>query len=105
VHLARQTDADSDLESELLRMFDVQAAKVSARLAFAELGFQVKADLAHRLRGSALAIGAWRVAKAAEAAEAHFALLVAGRDAAGEPLVELDAAVAEARAEIKRLAS
>ncbi len=103
VHLARQTDGDFQLESELLAMFDAQSAKLSARLALAEVSAQAKADIAHRLRGSALAIGARRVAAAAERAEAHFVALVAGLASDADPLPVLAVAVAEARAEIARL--
>jgi HPt (histidine-containing phosphotransfer) domain-containing protein len=103
VHLARQTDGDEALEVELLGMFEVQSAKLSARLRLAEVGVQAKADIAHRLRGSALAVGAWRVAKAAQAAEAHFAEAASEGAAAGDPLVELGRAIDEARAAISRL--
>jgi HPt (histidine-containing phosphotransfer) domain-containing protein len=103
VHLARQTDGDATLEAELLAMFDCQAAKLSARLALPEVGFQAKSDIAHRLRGSALAIGARRVAAAAEATEAHFAALVGGGADQGDPLPELQAAIVEARAAIAQL--
>ncbi len=103
VHLARQTDGDEKLEAELLAMFDVQSAKLSARLRLAEVGAQAKADIAHRLKGSALAVGAWRVAEAATAAENHFAKAASGGSAQGDPLVELGAAVDEARAAIVRL--
>ena len=103
VHLARQTDGDAALESELLAMFDAQAAKLSARLALAEVGAQTKADIAHRLRGSALAIGAHRVSAAAERAERHFTRLAASGEAGGDPLPDLKAAVDEARSAIARL--
>lgn len=103
VHLARQTDGDAALEAELLAMFDAQSAKLTARLALAEVGAQAKADIAHRLRGSALAIGARRVAEAAAIVEAHFAAVVAGKTSAPEPLGELFTAVHEARAAIARL--
>ena len=103
VHLARQTDGDFQLETELLAMFDVQAAKLVARLALTEVSAQAKADISHRLRGSALAIGARRVAAAAERAEAHFVAEVAGQHGGADPLPILAAAVAEARAEISRL--
>jgi len=103
VHLARQTDGDAALESELLAMFDAQAAKLAARLALSEVGAQAKADISHRLKGSALALGAWRVAEAATAAETHFARAAAGEAVEGDPLAELQAAVDAARACIARL--
>jgi HPt (histidine-containing phosphotransfer) domain-containing protein len=103
VHLARQTDGDEALEAELLAMFDVQSEKLMARLRLAEVGAQAKADIAHRLKGSALAIGAWRVAKAATAAETHFAKAASGACALGDSIGELGPAVEEARAAISRL--
>lgn len=100
VHLARATDGDESLESELLAMFDRQSAKLVERLTFTDLPRRARGDIAHRLRGSALAIGAFAVAEAAEAVETAFA-------GEGEPEAELAAlarAVAEARAAIAELA-
>jgi HPt (histidine-containing phosphotransfer) domain-containing protein len=67
VHLSRQTLGDSSLEQELLGLFARQAQTIADRLAAPELADQAKwrADLAHTLKGSALAIGAVAVAKAA----------------------------------------
>ncbi len=99
MHLARATDGDESLESELLAMFDRQSAKLVERVRFIDLPRRARADIAHRLRGSALAIGAFAVAEAAEAVETAFA-------GEGEPEAELAAlakAVAEARAAIAQL--
>ncbi len=100
VHLARQTDGDAALESELLGMFDRQSAKLIARLAMTDLPARARGDIAHRLRGSALAIGAGRVATAAFAVEEAFEASEASPAAA---LAELTDAVAEARAAIAAL--
>lgn len=100
VHLARQTEGDSALEAELLGMFDRQSAKLIGRLTSTDLSARARADMAHRLRGSALAIGAGRVAVAAERVEKAF------ESDAGEPesaLAELTDAVMEARAAIAAL--
>jgi HPt (histidine-containing phosphotransfer) domain-containing protein len=100
VHLARATDGDESLEAELLAMFDRQSEKLLARVGVAELPRRARADVAHRLRGSALAIGAFAVARAAEALEARL-------EGEGEPQAEISAlgeAVAAARAAIARLA-
>ena len=103
VHLARQTDGDTALEAELLAMFDSQAAKLIARLRQIDGEPQVLADIAHRLRGSALAIGANRVAVAAEAVENHFERVAAGGPACEAPLGPLNRAVEDARAQIASL--
>jgi len=107
VHLARATDGDEALESELLAMFDRQSAKLAERVTFADLPRRARADIAHRLRGSALAIGAFAVAEAAEAVETIFEAEGGEPEGAGAlegALVALAEAVAEARAAIAELA-
>ena len=66
-HLARQTMGDKALELEVLQMFARQARESMKELA----GTQgpARAALAHRLKGSARAVGADAVATAAEALE------------------------------------
>lgn len=68
VHLSRQTMGDRELEVELLALFDRQAAAIAARLGAldAEGPQNWRVDLAHKLKGSARAIGAFAVAAAAE---------------------------------------
>jgi HPt (histidine-containing phosphotransfer) domain-containing protein len=66
-HLAQMTLGERGLEREVLRLFDLQAELLLARMR--EVGPEGVATLAHTLCGSARAIGAWRVAAAAEAAE------------------------------------
>lgn len=100
VHLARATDGDEALESELLAMFDLQSAKLAERLTFADLPRRARADIAHRLRGSALAIGAFAVAEAAAALESAFE----GQGETEAALAALAKAVAQARAVIAALA-
>ncbi len=96
-HLARMTFGEPSLERELLTLFDRQTELLLGRMRQAEP--PVAATLAHTLKGSARGIGAWGVSRAAELCEQ-----AAGDD--GSPaerslaLAELDAAIAEARAEI-----
>jgi HPt (histidine-containing phosphotransfer) domain-containing protein len=92
-HLNRMTLGDANLEREVLAMFSAQAVRLMGTVA--NLAADTNA-LAHTLKGSARAIGAFRVADAAEALEA------AARkgDDPAESLAELTDAVAEARAAI-----
>jgi HPt (histidine-containing phosphotransfer) domain-containing protein len=90
VHLARTTLGDRGLEREVLQLFDRQSTLLIARMRAA--GPAGVATLAHTLKGSARGIGAWRVARAAEALE----LAGASGDALGEALDRLTAASDEA---------
>jgi HPt (histidine-containing phosphotransfer) domain-containing protein len=91
-HLKRMTLGDAGLEKEVLAMFAGQAARLIDALA----GLPPEAaELAHSLKGSARAIGAFQVADAAEALEAAI------KD--GEPaeaMAELKQAIAQARTAI-----
>ena len=70
VHLARQTFGERDLESELLRLFDRQSRQIVERLTVGPVAeARWRAELAHTLKGSARAVGAFAVAAAAEAYE------------------------------------
>ena len=97
VHLARTTLGDRSLEREILQLFDRQSTLLIARMRSAAPGGI--ATLAHTLKGSARGIGAWRVARAAEALE------VAGSADAdvSSALDRLAAASDEARAVIAEL--
>jgi HPt (histidine-containing phosphotransfer) domain-containing protein len=69
-HLTSQTLGDAALERQLLTLFRAQAQQIVSGLqnaAFANV--QANADFAHLLKGSALAIGATRVAAMAAAYE------------------------------------
>lgn len=68
VHLARQTLGDRALEREILGLFMTQARALVAKLEMAPAG-KSRLDLAHTLKGSARAVGAWRVAEQAERCE------------------------------------
>jgi HPt (histidine-containing phosphotransfer) domain-containing protein len=97
VHLARTTLGDRSLEREVLHLFDRQSTLLIARMRTAAPSGV--ATLAHTLKGSARGIGAWRVARAAEALE-----LAGARNAEiGSALDRLNAASEEARGVIADL--
>jgi HPt (histidine-containing phosphotransfer) domain-containing protein len=97
-HLARMTLGDSDLEREVLQLFDRQAEMLLARMQLAAPA--AAAAHAHTLKGSSSGIGAWKVARAAEAVE--FAATTNGVDIA--PVISgLGDAIGEARAVIAEL--
>jgi HPt (histidine-containing phosphotransfer) domain-containing protein len=92
-HLRRMTLGDISLEHEVLAMFAAQSAKLLDTLATlpAEAG-----PLAHMLKGSAKAIGAFAVAETATRLEA----VLADNGDPTEALAELGDAVALARTAI-----
>jgi HPt (histidine-containing phosphotransfer) domain-containing protein len=104
VHLTRQCLGDQELEAELLGLFRLQAPAMMAQLShFSALTLESKARIAHTLRGSALAVGARRVASAAWRVEE---LAAAGGEQGSEEtraVAELLSSVAEAVAEIERI--
>jgi HPt (histidine-containing phosphotransfer) domain-containing protein len=100
VHLSRYTLGARDLEREVLELFCDQSGFYLARLREAPSD-QHWHDAAHSLKGSALAIGAWRAAEAAALAET-----LAGpalRDGRHARLRELESSVEEAKAFIRSL--
>ncbi len=101
VHLDRMTLGDAGLEREVLAMFSAQALGLIGKLA--ALPNEVKSskalELAHQLKGSARAIGAFAVADAAEALETA----VRNDDDPIEALARLKDTVAEARTAIDAL--
>lgn len=102
VHLSRQTLGDRALETELLELFDRQATSALARLTGpAAANGPAGADIAHMLKGSARAVGAFGVARAAGDLEEALRAGVA-------PARTLDAlarSVAEARETVAALLS
>jgi HPt (histidine-containing phosphotransfer) domain-containing protein len=94
VHLARTTMGDRSLEREVLQLFDRQSMLLIARMRATPDNI---AMLAHTMKGSARGIGAWRVARAAEAVE-----LAPAADANGA-VDRLAAAADEARSLIADL--
>jgi HPt (histidine-containing phosphotransfer) domain-containing protein len=74
VHLSRQSLGDRSLEREILNLFKSQSALYLDRLSNAKTSDERKLA-AHTILGSARGIGAWRVAKEAEAVQADTAHL------------------------------
>ena len=101
-HLARQIDGEAALELELLALFDRQAESLLNELS-AEGPARRRADMAHKLRGSALAIGAGRVAGAAHELETLLNTEPSSPHECERALDGLAAAVAEARGAIAGL--
>jgi HPt (histidine-containing phosphotransfer) domain-containing protein len=96
-HLFRMTLGDHSLEREVLELFARQASLLIERMA--TVNPAGVATLAHTLKGSARGIGAWSVARAAEAVEAT----VGGGCDPGPAVAALSAAASEARAAIADL--
>ena len=69
-HLDRQTFGDADLAREVLGLFAEQCERLTPKLADPDLAPGTRADLAHTLKGSALGVGAVRVAALAGRLEA-----------------------------------
>jgi len=96
--LSNQCFGDRALERELLVLFDREAAQIVSRLR-STMASNVPevleaSDLAHTLKGSALTVGARRVAKAAEALEAALRLDI-GKEPLKARVAEIDSAVGE----------
>jgi len=106
VHLSRQTLGDMALETELLRLFEAQARAFEERLR-APVGqvestqdIKQRIDLAHTLKGSSRAIGAFALA---DAAETYEDALRANAPDAGPALRRLVAALESAQFKISQL--
>jgi HPt (histidine-containing phosphotransfer) domain-containing protein len=68
-YLRRQTFGDTTLEGELLALFERQSARLAGVIADSQ-AHRERLDAAHTLKGSARAVGAWRLADEAERLEA-----------------------------------
>ena len=91
-HLSRMTLGERSLEREVLELFGRQADILLPRMSSGSP--TLAAAAAHTLKGSALGIGAWRVARAAEAVEfAGAAKLAATVDALSEAIDEAKATI------------
>jgi HPt (histidine-containing phosphotransfer) domain-containing protein len=99
-HLSRMTLGELSLQREVLALFDRQADMLMPRIR--QGAPAMAAASAHTLKGSAVGIGAFKVARAVEEVEQAQSLEI--RDAAIAAAVDTLAAVLEeAKAEIARL--
>ena len=94
-HLREMTLGDQNLEREVLQVFARQISLMLKRIARAEPAHAAAA--AHTLKGSALGLGAWRVAQAAERVEQA----ATGLGNLAEAIAELDIAAGEVRGAIE----
>ena len=97
-HLRRMTLGDAALEREVLGMFSAQASRLVKSLAAQAADAAV---LAHTLKGSARAVGAFAVGDAA----AHLETLIRSGSDRAEALSELDDAIMQARSAIEAMLS
>jgi HPt (histidine-containing phosphotransfer) domain-containing protein len=95
-HLKRMTLGEPALEDEVLALFAAQSGDLMRRLNALPADAEA---LAHTLKGSARAIGAFRVADAAFGVE----VALRGRDNVAESLAALEEALEEAHVAIARL--
>ena len=95
-HLRRMTLGDAALEREVLGMFSAQAQRLVKALAASPADAPA---LAHTLKGSARAVGAFAVGDAA----AHLETLTRSGDDRAEALSELDDAIMQARSAIEAM--
>jgi HPt (histidine-containing phosphotransfer) domain-containing protein len=96
-HLRRQCLGDRELEIELLALFERRSADLLAQLLATE-GVPERRDIAHALKGMALAVGAHRVAAAANRCEG-----AAAGSISSAMRLALCEAVAEARSDAARI--
>lgn len=97
-HLGRMTLGDASLEREVLQLFDRQAEMLLARMRQAEPA--AAAAHAHTLKGSSSGIGAWKVARAAQAVESAAGK---GAEETAAAIGCLEMAIGEARRVIAEL--
>ena len=107
-HLARQCQGDAGLQDELLGQFRLQLGALCAQLAEPlNEPLEAKARIAHKLCGSALAVGAGRVAEAARRLEWEIRAAIERAPAKAKrlprALAALESSVGEAVVEIERI--
>jgi HPt (histidine-containing phosphotransfer) domain-containing protein len=99
-HLRRYTMGDRQLEQEILGLFVEELPKTLAGLRKAQTAREWHVA-AHTLKGSARAVGAWRLARAAQIAENH--PITDDAEGAAKALASVEAAVAEATGYVRRM--
>ena len=99
-HLSRMTLGELSLQREVLALFDRQADMLLPRIR--QGAPAMAAASAHTLKGSAVGIGAFKVARAVEEVEQAQALKIRGAQI-GAAIDMLAAMLEEAKAEIARL--
>ena len=103
VHLSRYTLGARELEREVLELFCTQSSLYLERLKASSSDKDWK-ELTHSLKGSARAVGAWRVAEAAERAERAEPLAAdALAPSRAARIGEIDSSLREADAYIRSL--
>ena len=107
VYLTHQCQGDTRLEDQLLLQFRLQTPPLCAQLSsLSSTALEAKGFIAHKLRGSALAVGALRVADAAGLLESEIGDALEPTPAkvmrVSQAIAKLEAAVAEAIARIDR---
>jgi HPt (histidine-containing phosphotransfer) domain-containing protein len=98
-HLARMTLGDASLEREVLQLYDRQAHMLFARMQ--QVTPTAAAACAHTLKGSSSGIGAFKVARAAQAVE--FAATRNTEADVAAAICRLGTAISETRAMIAEL--
>ncbi len=100
VHLSRYTLGERALEREVLELFSAQSVVYLEQLKQSRTDLDWK-NAAHTIKGSARALGAWRVAEAAQRAEGLAGEALARSRAA--QIEAIDRSLREARAYIGSL--
>ncbi|WP_019903018.1 Hpt domain-containing protein [Methylobacterium sp. 77] len=100
-YLAEQTFGDDELARELLGLFEAQCRRLLPGIADTAIDRCARADLAHTLKGSALGVGAGRVAELSTGIEDG---LRRDADVPAAVLADLTDAVVSTLAEIDALA-
>jgi len=104
-HLSAQTCGDQALQREILALFIDQTSEILAALGEPGALPAARADLLHKLIGSARAIGAFDLVATAEAAEAEFRTGHSGSDAFRDLPAAAEKALSAARNHLAALAA